>query len=156
VQAELWYAYRIATGARVWAAGEGAAMTAWVQAVTRGSTAPTLRRARRALAADLAYVEQLFSQPVGLCVEARAWHAGQWRARPPQLERIKRAYDARSKTSKADHQALYRAGRYLTRYGGKPGKDAADLVWNGIGLPNAVDYCDAVIDTLDPEDSFCG
>ena len=87
----------------------------------------------------------------------RAWRAAGWGSRrPPQLARLEPVTRKWRQTFRQREVALFRAARLLARRGGAAGREAEGIVWLGLPVPDGVDRCDAVLDAIDPEETFCG
>lgn len=159
-EAELRFFYSVAVSAPLWAA-QRSLQTTWLKDLKRTtsiSSWATLRTARSALAAQLAYVESLYAQPIDACAEIRAWRAEGWgiEQRPAQLARLHPLEAFGTGHRKAWDRAHIRAALFVAKHGGSAGNKASENVYYGITAPIGLDYCDPVYRSIEGPDPICG
>jgi hypothetical protein len=156
---ELLDVYDTATTAPLWPAERPpqAAMVETVRQIRGVGRYRPLRDGRRVLRAQLAYLDDLYAQPIDACAEVKAWRATGWGAqRPPQIARIHRVVVAARREFRAHERTIYQTSQFLKRHGGKLGREIDESVWLGLERPDNRDNCDDVLVAVAPEEAFCG
>jgi hypothetical protein len=157
---ELLTFYDVVTSAPLWPA-ERPPQAALVAAVdrTRGiGTYGPLRKGRRLLRAQLAFIDELYSQPIDACAEVKAWRASGWAlgARPPQIARVHRVIARTRKELRDSDRRMFHTIDFIRRHAATLGNRLLRQVWIGIEPPENRDNCDDVLVAVAPEEAFCG